>query len=116
MRKILVAIILSFPLWAGSKITVKYDSISYVVNLDTMKLDKTGKVPVFEIVKGLGIPDSLKFRFIGDDGYHPEKDIPYKKLKYGLIDPETRNLKWKSGADLTKCYNVKRVKFIKAVK
>ena len=116
MKKLLLYLAFTLPLLAGSKITVKVDSLTYVVALDTMKTTPNGMVPVIFIAKALNLPDSARYRFVGDDGYHPEKDIPYSKLKYGFINPETRNLKWTSKADLTKCYNVKRVKIIRVVR
>ena len=116
MKKLLLYLAFTLPLLAGSKITVKVDSLTYVVALDTMKTTKNGMVPVISIAKALNLPDSARYRFVGDDGYHPEKDIPYGKLKYGFINPRTRNLKWTSKAGLTKCYNVKKVKIIQVVR
>ncbi len=110
---------MTLPLWAGHFITVKLDSLSYRVDLDTMKtiiLHSKKAVPVEKIVMALKLPADAKYRFIGDDGYYPEKDIPFKKLKYGFIYQKNRNLYWTSKADLTHCYNVKKVKFIKVIK
>ncbi len=118
LLKLFLPIIVSLPLWAGHIITVKVDSLSYRVDLDTVKtvvLNSKRAVPVENIAKALKLPHNASYRFIGDDGYYPEKDIPFKKLKYGFIFLDNRNLYWISKANLTHCYNVKNVKFIKVI-
>ncbi len=118
LLKLSLLFLVSLPLWAGHIITIKVDSLSYKVDLDTMQtvvLHSKKAVPVEKIAEALKLPADAKYRFVGDDGYYPEKDIPFKKLKYGFIYQKTGNLYWTSKADLTHCYNVKDVKFIKVI-
>lgn len=118
LLKLFLLALVSLPLWASHIITVKVDSLSYKVDLDTMQtvvLHSKKAVPVEKIAKALKLPVDAKYRFVGDDGYHPEKDIPFKKLKYGFIYQKTRNLYWTSKAGLTHCHNVKKVKLIKVI-
>ncbi len=104
MRKLLIFLAILSIGWA-KKITVQIDTLQYTVDLDTLDENAT----LMDIAKSLNLPKNALYRFVGSDGYFPEKDIPYKTLKYGYIEPKTANIYWSELSNLNKCYNVRDV-------
>ncbi|GEM_PF-6549839 len=104
MKKFLIFLTLLSSGWAKT-VVVQIDTLKYTVDLDSLGDDTS----LILIAKNLNLPEKAHYRFIGSDGYHPEKDVPYKLLKYGYIESKTGNLHWSELSNLTKCYNVRDV-------